>query len=566
MTFYMGLAISDSPLSPEDCRLIDRVPMKQPVNSLPAENSVWDAVVVGAGISGLYLLHRLRRMGFSCQVIEAGADLGGTWYWNRYPGARCDTYSLEYSYSFCPQLEQEWQWSERYPSQGEIWRYLNHVAHRFDLRSSICFNTRLTGAEFQADSNQWKLQLDPAQQLSCRVLLLATGCLSSPNMADIDGLQTFKGPIYHTARWPQSPVDFSDQRVGVIGNGSSGLQIIPQLAPQVKQLLVFQRTAQYPVPSRNRPLNPQEVTAIKADYQGFRARNRQQSSAQMSNVETCQQSALSVSPAERQQLYQASWQQGGFVFYATFNDLMRNQQANQTAAEFIRTKIGQIVNDPERAKLLSPQHVMGCKRPALENGYFETFNRPNVDLVDISANPIRSISPSAIHLQDQEYPLQAIVMATGFDAMTGALMKIDICGLNGLRLKEKWSSGPHNYLGLSINGFPNLFTITGPGSPSVLTNMMVAIEQHVEWISDCLQYMRQQGYDRIQASAEAEAEWVQHVNRVADETLYTNCNSWYLGANIPGKPRVFMPLVGFPPYAEKCRQVVAQGYQGFILS
>ena len=540
--------------------------MKQQVNSLPAENSVWDAVVVGAGISGLYLLHRLRQMGFSCQVIEAGADLGGTWYWNRYPGARCDTYSLEYSYSFCPQLEQEWQWSERYPSQGEIWRYLNHVAHRFDLRSSICFNTRLTGAEFQADSNQWQLQLDPAQQLSCRFLLLATGCLSSPNMPDIDGLQTFKGPIYHTARWPQSPVDFSDQRVGVIGNGSSGLQIIPELAPQVKQLVVFQRTAQYAVPSRNRPLDPQEVTAIKADYPGFRARNRQQSSAQMSNVETCQQSALSVSPAERQQLYQASWQQGGFVFYATFNDLMRNQQSNQTAAEFIRTKIGQIVNDPERAKLLSPQHVMGCKRPALENGYFETFNRPNVDLVDISANPIRSISPSAIHLQDQEYPLQAIVMATGFDAMTGALMKIDICGLNGLRLKEKWSSGPHNYLGLSINGFPNLFTITGPGSPSVLTNMMVAIEQHVEWISDCLQYMRQQGYDRIQASAEAEAEWVQHVNRVADETLYTNCNSWYLGANIPGKPRVFMPLVGFPPYAEKCRQVVAQGYQGFILS
>jgi len=540
------------------------VPMKQQVNSLPAENSVWDAVVVGAGISGLYLLHRLRQMGFSCQVIEAGADLGGTWYWNRYPGARCDTYSLEYSYSFCPQLEQEWQWSERYPSQGEIWRYLNHVAHRFDLRSSICFNTRLTGAEFQADSNQWQLQLDPAQQLSCRFLLMATGCLSSPNMPDIEGLQTFKGPIYHTARWPQSPVDFSDQRVGVIGNGSSGLQIIPELAKQVKQLVVFQRTAQYAVPSGNRPLDPQEVTEIKADYQGFRARNRQQSSAQMSNVETCQQSALSVSPAERQQLYQASWQQGGFVFYGTFNDLMRNQQSNQTAAEFIRTKIGQIVNDPQRAKLLSPQHVMGCKRPALENGYFETFNRPNVDLVDISANPIRSISPSAIHLQDQEYPLEAIVMDTGFDAMTGALMKIDICGLNGLRLKQKWSSGPHNYLGLSINGFPNLFTITGPGSPSVLTNMMVAIEQHVEWISDCLQYMSQQGYDRIQASAEAE--WVQHVNRVADETLYTNCNSWYLGANIPGKPRVFMPLVGFPPYAEKCRQVVAQGYQGFILS
>ena len=540
--------------------------MKQPVNSRPAENSVWDAVVVGAGISGLYLLHRLRQMGFSYQVIEAGADLGGTWYWNRYPGARCDTYSLEYSYSFCPQLEQEWQWSERYPSQEEIWRYLNHVAHRFDLRSSICFNTRLVSADFQPANNQWQLQLDPAQQLSCRFLLLATGCLSSPNMPDIDGLQTFKGPIYHTARWPQSPVDFSDQRVGVIGNGSSGLQIIPELAPQVKQLLVFQRTAQYAVPSRNRPLDPQEVTAIKADYQGFRARNRQQSSAQMSNVETCQQSALSVSPAERQLLYQTSWQQGGVVFYATFNDLMRNQQSNQTAAEFIRTKIGQIVNDPERAKLLSPQHVMGCKRPALENGYFETFTRPNVDLVDISANPIQSISPSAIHLQDQEYPLQAIVMATGFDAMTGALMKIDICGLNGLRLKEKWSSGPHNYIGLSINGFPNLFTITGPGSPSVLTNMMVAIEQHVEWISDCLQYMRQQGYDRIQASAEAEAEWVQHVNRVADETLYTNCNSWYLGANIPGKPRVFMPVVGFPPYAEKCRQVVAQGYQGFILS
>jgi len=541
--------------------------MNEKINSLQSKNSVLDAMVVGAGISGLYLLHRLRQIGFSCQVIEAGADLGGTWYWNRYPGARCDTHSLEYSYSFCPQLQQEWEWSERYPSQVEILRYLNRVADRFDLRSGICFNTRLVSADFQPANNQWQLQLDPDQQLSCRFLLMATGCLSSPNMPDIEGLKTFKGPIYHTARWPQSQVDFSGQRVGVIGNGSSGVQIIPELAKQVKQLVVFQRTAQYAVPSGNRPLDPQEVAQIKADYPGFRARNRQQSSGQLSNVETCQQSALTVSPAQRQQLYQASWQQGGFVFYDTFNDLMTNQQSNQTAAEFIRTKIGQIVNDPQRAKLLSPQHVMGCKRPVLENGYFETFNRPNVDLVDISANPIQCITTSGIRLRrDQEYLLETIVMATGFDAMTGALMKIDICGLNGLSLKQKWSTGPHNYLGLSINGFPNLFTITGPGSPSVLTNMVVAIEQHVEWISDCLQYMAQQGYDRIEASAKAEEEWVQHVNRLADDTLYTSCNSWYLGANIPGKPRVFMPLVGFPPYAEKCRQVVEQNYQGFILS
>ena len=533
---------------------------------MPISDKVWDAVVVGAGISGLYMLYRLRQIGWSCQIIEAGDDLGGTWYWNRYPGARCDTSSLEYSYSFSPQLEQEWEWSERYPGQAEILSYLNHVADRFDLRPNIRFNTRLNQAEFQDSKNQWQLGLDNNHQLSCRFLLMATGCLSSPYIPPIQGVETFKGPIYHTARWPENQVDFSTQTVGVIGNGSSGVQIIPELAKRAQKLVVFQRTAQYAVPSRNQPLDQQQAAEIKADYPGFRARNRQQSSAQLSNLETCQQSALDVSPDRRQQLYEAGWQQGGFAFYDTFTDLMNNRESNQTAAEFIRAKISQIVQDPERAKLLSPQHIMGCKRPVLEEGYFEAFNRSNVELVDISINPIQAISSNGICLPDREYQLQAIVMATGFDAMTGALTKIDISGLNGLSLRQKWSTGPHNYLGLSINGFPNLFTITGPGSPSVLTNMMVAIEQHVEWISDCLQYMDQQGYHRIQASAEAEAKWVQHVNQVADQTLYTSCNSWYLGANIPGKSRVFMPLVGFPPYAEKCRQVAEQEYPGFILS
>ncbi len=536
------------------------------MNGLSLNNPVCDAVVVGAGISGLYMLYRLRAIGLSCHVIEAGADLGGTWYWNRYPGSRCDTSSLEYSYSFCSQLEQEWEWSERYPSQIEILSYLNHVADRFDLRSNICFNTRLLSATFVAKKDQWHLDLDTGRQLSCRFLLLATGCLSSPNIPDFEGLTTYTGPIYHTARWPQNEVDFCGQTVGVIGNGSSGVQIIPELAKQALKLIVFQRTAQYAVPNGNCPLDPQEVAQIKADYSGFRDRNRQQSSAQLSGSKNCQQSALDDSPTDRKRLYEDNWQQGGFAFYDTFNDLMTNRQSNQTAAEFIRNKISQIVKDPDQARLLSPYHVMGCKRPVLEDGYFQTFNRKNIDLVDISANPIQSINPSGIRLSDQEYDLDAIVMATGFDAMTGSLMKINISGLGGFSLKQKWLTGPHNYLGLSINGFPNLFTITGPGSPSVLTNMMVAIEQHVEWISDCLQYMDQQGYVRIEASAQAEEEWVKHVNRVASDTLYTSCNSWYLGANIPGKPRFFMPLVGFPLYAEKCQQVAVEDYQGFILS
>ena len=529
-------------------------------------NSFYDAVVVGAGIAGLYMLYKLREVGLSCQIIETGADLGGIWYWNRYPGARCDTHSMEYSYSFCSKLEQEWEWSERYPDQTEILKYLNHVADRFELRSSIRFNTRLLAANFSEEKDQWNLDLDTGNQLICRFLLMATGCLSSPNIPEIPGFSTFKGPIYHTSRWPQNEVCLSDQTVGVIGNESSGVQIIPELAKQAKKLIIFQRTAQYAVPSGNCSLDPKEVELIKSDYSGFRDRNRQQSSAQLSGTKTYQRSALSVSPSDRERLYEDNWQQGGFVFYDTFNDLMTNRQSNQTPAAFIRNKISQVVEDPKRARLLSPHHIMGCKRPVLENGYFQTFNRKNVNLVDISANPIHSLSTNGICLFNQEYDLDLIVMATGFDAMTGALMKIDISGLSELSLKEKWSTGPHNYLGLSINGFPNLFTITGPGSPSVLTNMMVAIEHHVEWISDCLQYMELKGYTRIEASVQAEVEWVQHVNQVAKDTLYTSCNSWYLGSNIPGKARSFMPLIGFPPYAEKCQQVAADDYHGFMLS
>ena len=522
-----------------------------------------DAVIVGAGFAGLYMLHRLRGLGLRVRVIEAGSGPGGTWYWNRYPGARCDVVSMEYSYQFSPELQQEWLWSERYATQPEILRYVNHVADRFDLRRDIQFNTRVMAAHFDEAASRWRIQLDPQEEVTAHFCIMATGCLSSANLPKIPGRDSFKGPTYHTGHWPHAGVDFTGQRVGIIGTGSSALQSIPLIAAQAAHLQVFQRTATYTVPAHNAPLEPATVAKIKADYAAFRAHNWQEPFGVDFKQRT--ESALEVSTAEREKEYASRWQQGSLGFLAAFSDLLINPVANDTAAEFIRDKIRSIVKDPAVAATLSPRQILGCKRLCLDTDYYATFNRPNVTLVDVSETPIAAITPQGLRVGDTEYTFDCLVFATGFDAMTGAMDKIDIRGRAGLTLKQKWLAGPRTYLGLATAGFPNLFTITGPGSPSVLSNMVPAIEQHVNWIADCIEYVRAHRLREIEATRSAEDAWVEHVNAVAHKTLYPHCNSWYLGANIPGKPRIFMPYIGVPPYVEKCRQVAASGYEGFAL-
>jgi cyclohexanone monooxygenase len=525
-----------------------------------------DAVVVGAGFAGMYMLHRLRGLGLRTRVFEAGDDVGGTWYWNRYPGARCDVESLEYSYSFSEELQQEWEWTERYSGQPEILRYAQHVAERFDLRRDIQFATRVSAARFDERAGRWRVRTDRGDEVGAQFLIMATGCLSAANVPRFEGLERFEGAVYHTGRWPHSGVDFGGKRVGIIGTGSSAIQAIPVIAEQARELVVFQRTPNFSIPARNHPLDPAEQAAVKADYAGLRARNRRMPSALGSRVAWNQGSVLDADPEERERSFESTWEKGGFLFLSAYGDTTTDRAANAIAADFVHRKIRAIVRDPALAELLSPRQVLGCKRLCLDTNYFETYNRPNVRLVDVSAAPIESVTPKGLRTGGREYELDCLVLATGFDAMTGALLGIDIRGCRGASLAGKWADGPVTYLGLGIPGFPNLFAITGPGSPSVLANMIPAIEQHVDWIGDCIAYLREHELARIEASAAAAEAWVAHVNAVADTTLYPTCNSWYLGANIPGKKRVFMPLYGFPPYVEKCNDVAAKGYEGFELS
>ncbi|NNE85650.1 MAG: NAD(P)/FAD-dependent oxidoreductase [Alphaproteobacteria bacterium] len=527
--------------------------------------SDFDVVVVGAGFAGMYLLHRLRGLGLSVRVIEAGSDVGGTWYWNRYPGARCDVESMQYSYQFSEELQQEWEWTERYATQSEILRYVDHVAERFDLRRDIQFDTRVTAATFDDATSRWVIETDDGARLRAPYCIMATGCLSSPNKPQFEGQEDFAGPIYHTGNWPHEGVDFTGQRVAVIGTGSSAIQSIPVIAEQAAQLTVFQRTPNYAVPAHNGPLDPAKVREIKADYAGFRARAKQTPTGNL--FEVGGPSAMAVSAEERAREYEARWQAGGLPFLAAFADIMFDPEANQTIADFVRDKIRAIVDDPAVADLLAPKNIIGCKRICVDTGYYETFNRDNVALVDISETPIARFTADGVSVDGRVYEVDAIVSATGFDAMTGALLNIDIRGAGGAALRDKWRDGPKAYLGLALASFPNLFMVTGPGSPSVISNMLPAIEQHVNWITDCIGYMRDQGLGRIEAQIDAEEAWVAHVGEVADLSLRSTCSSWYVGANIPGKPRVYMPYIGgVPVYAQKCNQVAADGYEGFALS
>ena len=527
-----------------------------------------DALVVGAGFAGLYQLLCLRdRLGLSVKVLEAGGGVGGTWYWNRYPGARCDSGSHVYWYTFSPELMREWEWSERYPGQAEILRYLNFVADKFDLKRDIQFNSRVTSAEYDEAANRWRVRTEQGEIFVAKFLVTAVGCLSTANVPKIHGLQDFKGDWYHTGHWPHEGVEFTGKRVGMIGTGSTGIQAAPVIAAQARHLTVFQRTANYSVPARNVPLAQEFKQYVKQNAQEIRATTHRTYNGMAFKVED--RKAVETSPDEREQIYEAAWQRGGLQFRATFEDMLVSKEANDTAADFIKRKIRSIVKDPKTAAILADiDHPYAAKRPPIDTDYFETYNRPNVSLVDVKATPILRISQAGICTAEAEYPVDIIVFATGFDAMTGPLLRMNIRGRDGIALKDVWEAGPRNYLGLQVAGFPNLFTITGPGSPSVLCNMPVAIEQHADWITDCINHMRMNGLERIEARPEAVEKWVGEVNELANRTLLPMAkHSWYLGANIPGKPRVFMPYAGgMIRYREICQNVAARSYEGFALS
>ena len=523
-----------------------------------------DVVVVGAGFGGMYLLHRLRPLGFSVKVLEAGHDVGGTWYWNRYPGARVDIQSVEYSMTFDPQLEKDWKWTEKYSPQPELLKYAQYISERYDLRKDIEFQTRVVGAVWNEQTEKWTLTTSKGETITCRFYVMATGTLSVPKEIDIDGVSNFKGTTYLTSKWPHEGVDFTGKRVAVIGTGSSAIQSIPEIAKQAKQLTVFQRTPNFSIPAHNGPVPQRVLDEYWADRDGFRQAQRE-SAAGVKHTPTTV-SALSVSDEERNRVYEAAWQVGGLVeFLGSFADHMTSPVANEYLAEFVRNKIRSIVKDPETAEDLCPKtYPIGTKRLCVDTGYYGTYNLPHVRLVNIRKHPLKAVTEKGVDTVDESFEFDIIVFATGFDAMTGAMVSANITGRNGLTLKEAWDGGPHTYLGLMSRDFPNLFMVTGPQSPSVLSNMIISIEQHVDWITDCLVNLRSEGFTTIQPTQLAQESWVQHTNDYGDISMMFKANSWYVGANVPGKPRVFMPYAGgVGPYRATCDEVVKRGYLGF---
>ena len=532
-------------------------------------NHTLDAIVVGAGFSGLYQLYCLReKLNLKAKVLEAGAGVGGTWYWNRYPGARCDSESHTYCYYFNRPLLEEWSWSERYPGQAEILRYLNFCAQKLDLKKDIRFNERVTEAEWHTNSQLWHIKTQTGQTFIARFLITAVGCLSSANMPDIDGLSNFEGEIYHTGQWPHDTVDFEKKTIVVIGTGSTGIQAIPEIAKYAKKLYVLQRTPNYSVPARNRPLSRDFHSAFIEDIDSWRSKMLESRHGHPWIAPGRQVRKTSIE--ERHRIMEAAWEHGGLSFRESFDDVLIDEESNKIMSEFIRQKITSTVHNVEKAKKLLPKdHPFGTKRPPIDSNYFETYNLEHVHLIDVRQNPISSCSSAGIVLSDDtKIEADMIVFATGFDAMTGALQKMNIKGMNGLKLEEAWLAGPQTYLGLAVPKFPNMFTITGPGSPSVLTNMPRAIEQHVDWITDLLHHIVQKNYKKVEASETAANEWTQHVTDIANKTLLPKANhSWYLGANVPGKPRIFMPYAfGLNHYRNHCDSIAKSGYPGFLIT
>ena len=524
-----------------------------------------DVLVVGAGFSGMYLITRLRAMGLSFRVIEAGDDVGGTWYWNRYPGARVDVHSVTYSYSWDKELEQEWQWKERFAPQPELLEYINHVADRHDLRRDISFLTRVEAAHWDEASERWSITTDTGERYAARYCVMAVGCLSVPKLPDFTGLDSFQGDWYHTGLWPHEGVDFTGKRVAVIGTGSTSIQATPQIVKVAEHVTVFQRTPNYSIPAWNRPQDRDEEAAVKAQYPERRQKARVSLAGDVFEPGT---TAIADTPLDDVHAeLERRWQLGGFTFLVAFTDVLMSRESNEIIAEFVRNKIRGIVKDPATAELLCPRNFFGTKRMCVDTGYYEIYNRDNITLYDAKTNPITGITATGVQTTQDEVEVDAIVFAIGYDAMTGPLFNIDIRGRDGVSLKEKWSAGPRTYLGLGSHGFPNLFTITGPQSPSVLSNMLVSIEQHVDFVSDTIAYLEQNGLHTIEPELDAEDAWVDHCRELGDSTLHPHDDTWYMGANIPGKPRVFMPYIGgVGTYREKCDEVAAAGYEGYALT
>ena len=536
--------------------------------ALSDQDADFDAVIVGAGVAGLYAIHRLRKIGLRVRAYEAGDGVGGTWFWNRYPGCRCDVESMEYSYSFDEDLQQEWVWPERYGTQPEILKYVQHVVERFDLMRDVQLNTRIITAEFDEETLLWTLTTEVGEQVTAPICVMAAGNLSTPRRPGVPGIDDFAGETYHTGLWPKEGVDFTGLRVAVVGTGSSGVQSIPHIAKQASELTVFQRTANFILPARNCPLDPEQAREHKATY-----RERRQAAYDtpfgIAGYPPPVKGALEATLEERRAQYEEKWQEGGSISYLfSYNDLLLDSASNETAAEFVREKIRQTVKDPVTAERLCPDnHPIGTKRLILDTDYYETFNEPHVSLIDLRSTPIETVTPGGVRTREKEFPLDAIVFATGFDAMTGAMRAIDIRVKDGITLEEQWVGGPRTYLGLMVADLPNMFMVTGPQSPGVKSQMILSIEMHVDWIKECLVRMRSEGVNRMAATAKAQDDWVNHVREVAETTLYPQANSWYMGANIPGKPRVFMPYVGgVHTYKEKCDEVVASGYEGFVMT
>lgn len=537
--------------------------MSSPSGNAPSNNSQADIVIVGAGFSGLYLLHRLRKQGFSTRCFERGAGVGGTWYWNRYPGARCDVESMQYSYGFDDDLQQEWHWPEKFSSHADIRAYADHVADRFKLKEHIDFETEVTAAHYDEAAQQWKVTTQRGEQVTAKYFVMAGGCISTAQIPRFEGLENYKGKTFHTGRWPHEPVSFAGLRVAVIGTGSSGIQAIPVIAQEAAHLTVFQRQANFSIPSRNHPMTEDYAQSWKIRYPEKRQEMRYMPNGVLRELND--KSALEVTEEERLATYEERWRLGGSGFLGAFNDILTNSEANATMAEFVRNKIRATVQNPVTAELLCPKtHPIGTKRLCVDTGYYETYNRPNVELVDISQTPIERLTTQGLVVNGREFIFDAIVFATGFDAMTGTLFKVDLRGKAGLALKEKWATGPRSYLGLMTADFPNFFMITGPGSPSVKSNMLTSIEQHVDLVADTILHMRNQEFSVIEPEAVAEDQWTDHVQEVAYKTLFPQANSWYMGTNIPGKPKIFMPYIaGVGRYRRICEEIVAEGYKGF---
>lgn len=535
------------------------------MNQIKLNNKDYDAIIVGAGFSGLYQLICLRdQLNLNCVVLETGDDVGGTWYWNRYPGARCDTESHAYSYYFSDELLKEWTWSERYPGHAEIRRYMNFVANKFDLKKDILFQQKVTSATFSSNEKKWKVVTNNKIKFNAKFLISAVGCLSNANIPDIKGLENFEGKYYHTGNWPKNGVSFVGKNVGQIGTGSTGIQAAPVIAEEAKYLTVFQRTANYSIPARNKPLTSEFKKHVKENSSIYKKLVKRTPNAHP--FEISDRKVADVDREELNEIYEKAWEIGGLQFRAVFNDLVTNIDANKTASDFIKKKIRETVSNKKFASILSDiDHPYAGKRPPIDSNYFETFNRDNINLVDLRSDPIEKIDKTGIKTKNNHFELDIIVFATGYDAMTGPLLNMNIIGKNNLKLKDVWKEGPKTFLGLQIPGFPNLFTITGPGSPSVLTNMPMAIEQHVEWIKDCIEYMNKKNYSTIEANTNSAEKWGTEVNTIANKTLLpTVKHSWYLGANIPGKPRVFMPYAGgLPTYTEVCDNIKNNNYKEF---